>query len=60
VKVEVVVELPYEELDRIDALAAQRNVTREEMMAGLIQLGLDEWKREGAPRTPSPEGDEPR
>jgi hypothetical protein len=60
VKVEIVVELPREVSTRIDTLAAQRNITRDEMMVELIQLGLDEWKREGMPRPPSGEADEPR
>ena len=43
------VELSEEELARIDALAALRNVTREAMLEELTRTGLAVWEREGPP-----------
>lgn len=38
-----------EEIARVDALAAQRGVTREEMLAAIIDTGLAVCEQEDAP-----------
>ena len=41
--------LEAEDIARIDALAAQRGVTREEMLATLVHVGLPACEQEDAP-----------
>ena len=47
------VELSEEELARVDALAAVRQLTREAMLEELTRVGLARWEGEGAPGAPS-------
>ena len=55
---DVVVEgLTDAELARIDAMAAERNVTPDALMAELAELGIDKWEREGVPLPPRVRGD---
>jgi hypothetical protein len=41
--------LESEEIERVDALAVQRGITREEMLATLVQSGLSVCEQEDAP-----------
>ena len=53
------VELSEEELARIDALAAARQITRDAMLEELTHIGLARWEREGPPRAPGGDAGSP-